>query len=125
MQSFATHLCGPVPARYAGPGLPCALTIRAYIELLGPVGAYIEPVGLANWISATVVKWGAAVEGTTQSIIDDAEGIQRAGKLINKLGEVETFLLEELKNGQSAPREMIELVRQLGIHPKTLERARE
>jgi hypothetical protein len=85
----------------------------------------IEPVQLVNGISATVVKWGAAVEGTAQSIIDDAEGIERTGKPMNKVGEAETFLHEELKNGPRAAREMIELARQLGIHPKTLERARE
>jgi hypothetical protein len=41
------------------------------------------------------------------------------------VAEAETFLHEELKNGPRAEREMIELARQLGIHPKTLERARE
>jgi hypothetical protein len=55
----------------------------------------IEPVQLVNGISATVVKWGAAVEGTAQSIIDDAEGIERTGKPMNKVGEAETFLHED------------------------------
>jgi hypothetical protein len=85
----------------------------------------IEPVQLANGVSATMVKWGAAVDGTAQSIIDDAEGIEREGKPMNKVGEAETFLHEELKNGARAAWEMIELARQLGIGVKTLERARE
>ena len=85
----------------------------------------IEPVQLDNGVSTTAVKWGAAVEGTAQSIIDDAEGIERTSKPMNKVGEAETFLHEELRNGPRAAREMIELARQLGIHPKTLERARE
>lgn len=54
-----------------------------------------------------------------------AEGIERDGKPMNKVGEAETFLHEELKNGPRAAREMIELARQLGIGVKTLERARE
>jgi putative DNA primase/helicase len=85
----------------------------------------IEPVQLANGVSATVVKWGAAVEGTAQSIIDDAEGIERTGKPMNQVGEADTFLHEELKDGPRAAREMIELARQLGIGVKSLERARE
>uniref|UniRef100_E6QL81 Uncharacterized protein n=1 Tax=mine drainage metagenome TaxID=410659 RepID=E6QL81_9ZZZZ len=76
-------------------------------------------------VSATVVRWGAAVEGTAQSIIDDAEGIERTGKPMNKVGEAETFLHEELKNGPRAAREIIELARQLGIVVETLERARD
>jgi len=44
---------------------------------------------------------------------------------MNKVGQAEAFLHEELKNGPRAAREMIELARQLGIHPNTMERARE
>jgi hypothetical protein len=52
----------------------------------------IEPVQLANGVNATVVRWGAAVKGTAQSIIDDAEGIKHTGKPMNKVGEAGTFL---------------------------------
>jgi hypothetical protein len=69
----------------------------------------IEPVELTNGVSATVVRWGAAVEGTAQSIIDYAEGIERTGKPMNKAGEAETFLHEESKDGPRAAGEMIEL----------------
>jgi hypothetical protein len=51
-----------------------------------------------------MVKWGAAVEGMAQSIIDDVEGIERTGKPMNRVGEAETFLHEELKNGPRAAR---------------------
>jgi hypothetical protein len=64
-------------------------------------------------------------QGTAQSIIDDAEAIERTGMPMNNVGEAETFLHEELKNGPRGAREMIELARQLGISVKTWERARE
>jgi hypothetical protein len=71
-----------------------------------------------------MVNWGAAVEGTAQSIIDDAEGIDRAGKPMNKVGGAETFLHAELKNGPRPARELIELAKnQLGISEKTLRTA--
>jgi hypothetical protein len=44
---------------------------------------------------------------------------------MNKVGEAETFLHDELKNGPRAAREMIQLGRQLGIGVKSLERARD
>jgi hypothetical protein len=43
---------------------------------------------------------------------------------MDEVGETETFLYDELKSGPGAARWMIELARQLSIHPKSLERAR-
>jgi len=39
----------------------------------------------------------AAVEGTARCIIDHAEGIERSGKPMNKVGEAETFLHERIE----------------------------
>ncbi len=107
------------------------LTPRAYTRESGIIKAHLKPffgtAKLAEVRRADVQKYMThrSGEGTAQSIIDDAEGIERTGKPMNKVGEAETFLHEELKNGPRAAREMIELARQLGIGVKSLERARE
>jgi len=86
----------------------------------------IEPVQLANGVSAITVKWEAAVEGTAQSIIDDAEGIERESRPLNRVSEAELFLHEELKNGPRNARQLIELAKnQLNISERTLQRAKE
>ena len=64
----------------------------------------------------------AVIEAERNHITDDAQGIERDGKPINKVGEAETSLHGELKNGPRAAREMIELARQLCMHPKAREK---
>ena len=79
--------------------------------------AWYEPASLANGVSATVVRWGAVVEGTARSFIDDAEGSERTGKPMNSLGEAGTFDHEELKGGPRAAREMIGPAKRIGEQP--------
>jgi putative DNA primase/helicase len=86
----------------------------------------IEPVALSNGVSTTVVRWGVAVEGTAQNIIDDAEGVGRESRPLNRVSEAEQFLHEELKNSPRNARELIELAKnQLNISERTLQRAKE
>ncbi len=73
-----------------------------------------------------MVKWGGAVEGTAQSIIDDAEGIERESRPLKPVSEAELFLHEELKGGPRPVRELIELAKnQVNISERTLQRAKE
>lgn len=86
----------------------------------------IEPTELTNGVSTTAVHWGRAVDGTAQTILDDAEGIERETRPVNRVGEGEKFLHEELKDGPRNARELIELAKsQLGISERTLQRAKE
>jgi RecA-family ATPase len=86
----------------------------------------IEPVALSNGVSTTVVRWGVAVEGTAQNIIDDAEGVERESRPLNRISEAEQFLHEELKNGPRPVRELIELAKnQVNLSERTLQRAKE
>ena len=84
----------------------------------------IEATKLNQGIVATRVVWGEALEGSSRSILADAEGVEaeRHGK---KIEEARSFLHNVLVNGPVPVVEVKAQARNAGIASVTLQRAKE
>ncbi|HMH12102.1 MAG TPA: hypothetical protein VK578_03250 [Edaphobacter sp.] len=84
----------------------------------------IEALALNQGIVATRVVWGEALEGSSRSILADAEGVEadRHGK---KMEEARNFLHNALGNGPVPVIEVKAQARNAGIASVTLQRAKE
>ncbi|MGF7181487.1 hypothetical protein HDF11_003005 [Tunturiibacter psychrotolerans] len=84
----------------------------------------IEALSLKQGIVATRVVWGEPLEGSSRSILADAEGVEteRQGK---KIEEAKNFLNNALVNGPVPVVEVKAQARNVGITSVTLQRAKE
>jgi len=83
----------------------------------------IEALLLHRGIVATRVVWGEALEGSSRSILSEIEG-ESAEAGTSKLAQAKAFLLEMLRNGPVASKELFERARETqGITSDTMRRA--
>jgi hypothetical protein len=84
----------------------------------------IEALTLHQGIVATRVVWGEPLEGSSRSILADAEGVE-AGRHGKKIEEARNFLHNALINGPAAVVDIKDQARNAGIVSVTLQRAKE
>ena len=82
----------------------------------------IEAIALHSGITATRVVWGEPLEGSSRAILAEVEGDADGEE--SKLGTAKKFLIESLRNGPVASRELFEHGREgYGLSTNTLRRA--
>ncbi len=82
----------------------------------------IEALNLNGGITATRVVWGERLQGSSRAILAEVEG-DRDGE-DGKLGIAKKFLIESLRNGPVASKELFEHAREgYGVSTNTLRRA--
>jgi putative DNA primase/helicase len=82
----------------------------------------IEAINLHNGIEATRVEWGEALEGSSRSILAQVEG--EPSEDVSQLGVAKQFLIESLRNGPVASKELMEHAREgYNVSNNTLRRA--
>lgn len=82
----------------------------------------IEVVALHSGITATRIVWGEALQGSSRSILAEVES--EPDEEASKLSIAKRFLLEQLRNGPVASKELFEHAREgYGVSTNTLRRA--
>ena len=83
----------------------------------------IQPIPLADGITATRVVWGGSINGSSRDILAIVEHSEESPQ--GSVKEAKHFLIEELKAAPRRAKELMELAKQAGINEKTLQRARQ